>query len=214
LPNTRLPVWDSKKSPIRNPFLLFEGRNAQLVEEGDVTYRSADEGRIFVERMPTMKIRTDPRKVKYIDRNGEQREKTLYTLRDTKAGRRKSKIPKLRSLSASMTPGHPTRGSIAFSPYANLLDAFANGCMRSRKLLAARRGAMVISGKDKNGNPIRRGASVRNGVPKDVFLEISERSILFMPSAGQITSKSEADSRPARENVCSSTSEDTASTTR
>jgi hypothetical protein len=200
LPNTHLPIWDSNKSSIRSPFVLFEGRNARLVEESEVTDRGDDKGHIFVERMDPMKIRTDPRKEVV---NGEL--KTFYTLRNTKAGRRKSKIPELRSLSASMTTGRPTRGSIAFSPYANLLDAFANGNKdekkRARRIFGARRGATLLAGNDENGKPFWVGSKISPVVPQAFLMAVHQGSILYMPNTGRLENQGVSGSRRQKAKV-------------
>jgi hypothetical protein len=188
LPNTHLPIWDSEKSSVRNPFLLFEGRTARLVDESEVTDRGDDKGLIFIERICAIQIRTDPTR-KLVD----GREKTVYTLRSTKAGRRKSKTPLLRSLSASMTPSRPSRGSVAFSPYAKLLDAFAGGNKEARKqarrIFGARRGATLLVGTDQNGKPLWGGSKITPMVPEAFIRAGHQGSILYMPTAGPLTAK-------------------------
>jgi len=155
---------------LKSPVLLFEGAKAMLVEEADASTKVHGGRSIFAERLGSMMIRSDPKRVKqsvkFSDGSIGEVEKIVYVRRSIKAFRRKSSPPGLRGQSSKMTPGRPTGGNIANSGYAQLLDGF----------VAKRDRAQIV---------FLSHFTTRNGggVDQELLNETHKGSILYFPNA-------------------------------
>lgn len=81
--------------------------------------------------------------------------------------RRRQQHPGLRGESAKMTPGRPENGSIESSSYGRLIDSFAAGLEKARKLFAARRTKLFTQ-----------------GIPHELTMETAGPAILYFPHEG------------------------------
>jgi hypothetical protein len=168
LPNihSKLPIWDSKTSTIKHPVLLFEGRNHRFIEADEVTTR-ADGGRpIFAASIGSRTIKTDPVRLPAKQKDGSYKLVATYTPRTVKAFQRKSALSGLSGESARMTCSakRPDR--------SRSLDQYASGHRRTRKVF-------------KSWKTMRH----RGGVSHDLFMQTSERAILYFPDTGKVTCK-------------------------
>lgn len=167
----RIPVWDSSVSIVRYPVVLIEGFKASIIEADTVMTQDGRGREIYAEWMPSIQVRSEPKKEKYVDDNGEKQERTVYEMRTMKCYRRKSDAPGLRGESSKMTPGRPTDGDIAISNYGINLDGFAAGHSKAVRLFKSRRS--------------RRWG--REGVSHALTQMTHQGSILYMPHAGPQT---------------------------
>jgi hypothetical protein len=92
--------------------------------------------------------------------------------------------------SGNMRPANPTRGPVSGCRYSRSLDAFASKCPAARRIFRAWEGATVIGGRDKDDHPIWKRYVLARRVSNKLIEDVpQERSVLYMPSAGLITSK-------------------------
>jgi len=144
-------------SAIKNPVLLIEGKSKRFVEKDCIMFKPDGGREIFCEQLPSQQVRTNPRKV--IGRDGKAF--TEYDRVTVRVARRKSAPPELfGGLSSRMSPGD------------KLIENFADGVDRTRKLFNE-----------------RKSYRWRSGVSREVFMQTPERAILFFPKEGQLTSR-------------------------
>jgi len=87
-----------------------------------------------------------------------------------------------------MTPGRPTEGPESADEYGSLIDGFVNRQEHPRKLFSARRAVQMRLKQGKNALPKTYPFKVsQSPVPEEVFNRTAERSILYFPSAGELT---------------------------
>lgn len=93
--------------------------------------------------------------------------------RTVKTAKRLSSPPGLRDESATMTPARPTNGNIETSGYGNLLSGYAHGYKKAKRLF-------------NSWKTMRH----KRGVSQELFSQVPERAILYMPNTGKRTNYS------------------------
>src|ERR1700723_128058 len=129
-----------------------------------------------------------------IDGNGKKSRRKLPVFelkRDSETVSSMNRTP------ATMRPSKPPRGAIIRSGYAKRLDGFVHRHPASVEMFEAWRGANALKGKTADGKPCWKGAMVTKGVAQELELMSHRGSILYLPGAGQITSKSKENGHPA-----------------
>jgi hypothetical protein len=202
VPNTRHIAWDKRNSPIKNPFVLLEGRGhrtRRLVDQSEVSESGDDLTKIFVVRTGTVTVK--------VVAPGPTSAKNGKETREIPAGFRVSQDSPDRPISTAMSPCRPSKGTVAFSAYARLLDKFVAGDKNSREIFEIH-GRLAMPDGVPHG-PKQPPTLINLRIDRKFDLNLvdpklsdatSRESAVYMPNAGKITSRGRDVTQEERKN--------------